>query len=140
MRLWPSHFPSAVELLELQKWSVWTDPDLTREAYALMDSGGAERCGCEHSFELLGLGAHQLTPDRALFVADVQKMPGPAAVLQGNQELVQHHFAKCILGAVAASDDAHRPIAVSGERRLDNGKADGQRTKMKVRQHDGKLL
>lgn len=34
----------------MKKWSVWTDPDLTREAYALMDSGGAESCGCEACF------------------------------------------------------------------------------------------
>jgi hypothetical protein len=42
-----------MELLELSKWSVWTEPDLTREAYALMDSGGAERCGCEACFNFL---------------------------------------------------------------------------------------
>ncbi len=42
-----------MELLELSKWSVWTDPDLTREAYALMDSGGAERCGCEACYNFL---------------------------------------------------------------------------------------
>lgn len=39
-----------MELVELSKWSVWTDPELTREAYALMDCGGAERCGCEACF------------------------------------------------------------------------------------------
>ena len=42
-----------MELVELSKWSVWTDPDLTREAYALMDSGGAERCGCEACYNFL---------------------------------------------------------------------------------------
>ena len=42
-----------MELLELSKWSVWTDPDLTREAYALMDSGGAERCGCGACYNFL---------------------------------------------------------------------------------------
>ncbi|MGH0030357.1 MAG: hypothetical protein ACQGVC_11235 [Myxococcota bacterium] len=39
-----------MQLVELRKWSVRCEPDLTREAYALMDSGGAELCGCEACF------------------------------------------------------------------------------------------
>ena len=36
-----------METVALRKWAVDTEPDLTREAYALIDCGGAEDCGCE---------------------------------------------------------------------------------------------
>ena len=39
-----------MQLVELRKWSVRCEPDLTREAYALIDCGGAEQCGCEPCF------------------------------------------------------------------------------------------
>jgi len=39
-----------MQLVELRKWSIRSDPDLTREAYALLDCGGAESCGCEECF------------------------------------------------------------------------------------------
>ena len=32
------------------RWAVDTEPDLTAEAYALLDCGGAESCGCEACF------------------------------------------------------------------------------------------
>ena len=39
-----------MQTLALRKWVVRSEPELTREAYALMDSGGAECCGCEECF------------------------------------------------------------------------------------------
>ena len=39
-----------METVSLHKWAVDTEPDLTREAYALLDCGGAEDCGCEACF------------------------------------------------------------------------------------------
>ena len=39
-----------VQRVELRKWAIVSDPDLTREAYALQDDGCAERCGCEACF------------------------------------------------------------------------------------------
>jgi len=39
-----------METVFLHKWAVDTDPDLTREAYALLECGGAESCGCEACF------------------------------------------------------------------------------------------
>ena len=39
-----------VQVIELRKWTVRHEPDLTREAYALIDTGGAETCGCEECF------------------------------------------------------------------------------------------
>lgn len=39
-----------MQVIELRKWAVRCEPDLTREAYALMDTGGAEQCGCEECF------------------------------------------------------------------------------------------
>jgi hypothetical protein len=39
-----------VQLIELRKWAIRSDPDLTREAYALLECGGAESCGCEECF------------------------------------------------------------------------------------------
>jgi hypothetical protein len=38
------------ELVELNKWSVASEPETTREAYARIDCGGAENCGCEACF------------------------------------------------------------------------------------------
>lgn len=37
-------------MVELRKWAIRCEPDLTREAYALIDCGGAEECGCETCF------------------------------------------------------------------------------------------
>ena len=39
-----------MQRIEFGKWSALTNPDLTREAYALMEDGGAECCGCELCF------------------------------------------------------------------------------------------
>ena len=39
-----------MQTVELRKWRVRSDPDLTREAYARIDVGGAESCGCEECF------------------------------------------------------------------------------------------
>ena len=41
---------SSMETISLNKWAVDTEPELTREAYALLDCGGAEDCGCEACF------------------------------------------------------------------------------------------
>ena len=38
------------QLVELSKWSVHSEPDTTREAYAHIDCGGAESCGCDACF------------------------------------------------------------------------------------------
>lgn len=37
-------------MVELRKWAIRCEPDLTREIYALIDCGGAEECGCESCF------------------------------------------------------------------------------------------
>jgi hypothetical protein len=39
-----------MQVVELRKWAVRCEPDLTREAYALIEFGGAEECGCETCF------------------------------------------------------------------------------------------
>lgn len=39
-----------MQTVALHKWAVDTEPDLTREAYALIGCGGAEDCGCEACF------------------------------------------------------------------------------------------
>ena len=39
-----------MQLVQLRKWSVRSDPDTTREAYARIECGGAENCGCEACF------------------------------------------------------------------------------------------
>ena len=39
-----------VQTIALQKWAVDNEPDLTREAYAQIECGGAEDCGCEACF------------------------------------------------------------------------------------------
>ena len=39
-----------MQRIEFGKWTVLSDPDLTREAYALIEDGGAECCGCESCF------------------------------------------------------------------------------------------
>ena len=39
-----------MQTVALQKWAVDNEPDLTREAYAQIECGGAEDCGCEACF------------------------------------------------------------------------------------------
>jgi hypothetical protein len=40
----------AMHVVELRKWAVRCEPDLTREVYARIDTSGAELCGCEECF------------------------------------------------------------------------------------------
>lgn len=74
--------------------------------------------------ELFRLGSHQLAADGMLFVADVQEMPRPLPLLDGDQELVEHHLANRIARPMPPRDHSHRPIAVTRQRRLDDRKAD----------------
>lgn len=53
----------AVQRVELRKWSVLSDPDLTREAYARIDCAGAENCGCEACFNFATTRHLVYTPD-----------------------------------------------------------------------------
>ena len=39
-----------MQLVQFAKWLIESAPDATQEAYARIDSGGAERCGCEECF------------------------------------------------------------------------------------------
>ena len=39
-----------MQTIALRKWAVDNEPDLTREAYAQIECGGAEDCGCEACF------------------------------------------------------------------------------------------
>ena len=55
--------------VELRKWSVDCEPDLTAEAYALMDTGGAERCGCEECFNFAAV-RHLIYPSALLELFD----------------------------------------------------------------------
>jgi hypothetical protein len=56
-------FDGAMQLIELRKWSVRCEPDLTREAYALMDCGAAETCGCEACFNFATTRHLTYTPE-----------------------------------------------------------------------------
>src|SRR5690606_19058599 len=47
--------------------------------------------------KLFGLGAHQLTSHRAVFVVDVKKMSSFLSLPHRHEKLVQHNFAKCVL-------------------------------------------
>jgi hypothetical protein len=49
--------------IELRKWAVLCEPDLTREAYAQIDSGGAELCGCEECFNFAATRHLLYTPE-----------------------------------------------------------------------------
>ncbi len=39
-----------MQLVELRKWSILSDPELTQDVYALIETSGAELCGCECCF------------------------------------------------------------------------------------------
>jgi len=56
-------FDGVMQVVELRKWSVRCEPDLTREAYALMDSGSAEACGCEECFNFAATRHLVYTPE-----------------------------------------------------------------------------
>jgi hypothetical protein len=52
-----------MQTLSLRKWVVRNEPDLTREAYALIESGGAEYCGCEECFNFAAARHLIYTPE-----------------------------------------------------------------------------
>ena len=52
-----------MQLVELRKWSVLSDPDLTREAYARIECAGAENCGCEACFNFAASRHLVYTPE-----------------------------------------------------------------------------
>jgi hypothetical protein len=52
-----------MQTLSLRKWVVHSEPDLTREAYALMESGSAEECGCEECFNFAAARHLVYTPE-----------------------------------------------------------------------------
>ena len=56
-------FDGAMQVVEVRKWSVRCEPELTREAYALMDCGAAEVCGCEPCFNFATTRHLTYTPE-----------------------------------------------------------------------------
>ena len=52
-----------METLALRKWVVRSEPELTAEAYALTESGGAESCGCEECFNFAAARHLVYTPE-----------------------------------------------------------------------------
>ena len=46
------------------------------------------------------------------------------AAVGGDDERVEEDFAEAVGGAVAAGEDAHRPVAVAGEGRLEDGRGE----------------
>lgn len=52
-----------METLALRKWVVRSEPELTAEAYALTESGGAEICGCEECFNFAAARHLVYTPE-----------------------------------------------------------------------------
>jgi hypothetical protein len=57
-----------MQVIELRKWAIRCEPDLTREAYALIDSGGAEECGCETCFNFAATRHLLYTPELLEFL------------------------------------------------------------------------
>lgn len=49
--------------MALRKWVIRTEPELTEEAYALVESGGAECCGCEECFNFAAARHLIYTPE-----------------------------------------------------------------------------
>ncbi len=54
-----------MQRLELGPWSVRSDPELTSEAYARIDTSGAELCGCEPCLNF-ALARHLVYPTDAV--------------------------------------------------------------------------
>ena len=52
-----------VQTLSLRKWVVRSEPELTAEAYALPETGGAECCGCEECFNFAAARHLVYTPE-----------------------------------------------------------------------------
>ena len=75
---------------------------------------GGDEASCALG-EQFGLGSHQLPADRPFVFAAIEQMAVAPAVLESHEELVEHHFAERIRGAVSPGDQAHRPVAVAGK-------------------------
>ena len=52
-----------MQVIELHKWAIRCEPDLTSEAYALIDTAGAELCGCEECFNFAAARHLLYTPE-----------------------------------------------------------------------------
>ena len=52
-----------MQTLALRKWVVRSEPELTEEAYAQVESGGAEYCGCEECFNFAAARHLIYTPE-----------------------------------------------------------------------------
>ena len=63
--------------------------------------------------KLLRFGPHQLTADGVFVRVNIEEVFRFLPFAQGEQKLVQHHFANRITRPVATSDHSHRKIAVS---------------------------
>lgn len=48
---------------DFDKWTIRSDPDLTREVYASIDTSGAELCGCEECFNFAAVRHLVYTPE-----------------------------------------------------------------------------
>jgi hypothetical protein len=85
--------------------------------------------------ELLGLGSHELTPDRPFVIRDAEEVLIPLAlVFNRDKELVEHYLADRVRRAMPAGNQAHRPIAVAREGGLDDGEVELQWAESKGRQ------
>ena len=83
-----------VQTLSLRKWVVRSEPELTAEAYALTETGGAECCGCEECFNFAAARHLVYTPE----VLELLEMLGIDPLLEGE---VRHD------GAVAPGRHAY---------------------------------
>ncbi len=71
-----------MQTVELRKWRVRSDPDLTREAYARIDAGAAETCGCEECFNFAAARHLVYPPD----VLELLEWLGIDPLLEGDVE------------------------------------------------------
>ncbi len=80
--------------------------------------------------ELFRVGTHQLATDRMIILGQVEEVPRAMPQPHLQQKLVQHHFARSVTGSQTAGDHPHRPIAITGQGGLHDGKPNRDTTKV----------
>lgn len=105
-----------VQTVALNKWAIDSEPDLTREAYALIECGGAEDCGCEACFNFAATRHLVYSPEVLEFLEWLGIDPLLEAEARHDQRLAcgDHAYTVCfyLVGRIASGPAT--PVARRG--------------------------
>jgi hypothetical protein len=107
-----------VQRIELRKWSILSDPELTEDVYALIETGGAELCGCECCFNF-AIARHLVWSAQALELLETLGIDPLLESVVSHQARLRsglHVYTGCfhLVGEIASGPAT--PVALRGGR------------------------